>query len=58
MKPGLKPQNPLERVAIGMNLAPFPAGEALFEPAAARILVAGVRLGIFERLAGRRSDDR
>jgi 2-polyprenyl-3-methyl-5-hydroxy-6-metoxy-1,4-benzoquinol methylase len=53
MRPGLKPQNPLERVAIGLNLAPYPAGEALFEPAAARILVAGVRLGIFERLSGR-----
>ncbi len=53
MRPGLKAQNPIERVAIGMNLAPVPAGEALFEPAAARILVAGVRLGVFERLAGR-----
>ena len=53
MRPGLRAQNPIERVAIGMNLAPVPAGEALFEPAAARILVAGVRLGLFERLAGR-----
>jgi 2-polyprenyl-3-methyl-5-hydroxy-6-metoxy-1,4-benzoquinol methylase len=53
VRPGLKPQNLLERVVIGLNLAPYPAGEALFEPAAARILVAGVRLGVFERLAGR-----
>jgi O-methyltransferase domain/Dimerisation domain len=52
MRPGLKPQNPLERLVLGLNLAPVPAGEALFEPAAARILVAGVRLGVFERLAG------
>src|SRR4051812_3657246 len=51
MRPALKAQNTLERIAIGLNLAPVPAGEAMFEPAAARILVAGVRLGVFERLA-------
>src|SRR4051812_14014820 len=54
MRPGLKPQNPIERMAIGLNLAPYPAGEALFEPAAARIVVAGVRLRVFEGLSGRR----
>jgi 2-polyprenyl-3-methyl-5-hydroxy-6-metoxy-1,4-benzoquinol methylase len=54
VRPGLKSQNLLERAAIRFNLAPYPAGEALFEPAAARILVAGVRLGVFETLAGRR----
>jgi 2-polyprenyl-3-methyl-5-hydroxy-6-metoxy-1,4-benzoquinol methylase len=52
MRPALKAQNALERIAIRLNLAPVPAGEALFEPAAARVLVAGVRLGVFERLAG------
>ena len=58
MRPALKAQTPVERVAIALNIAPIPAGEALFEPAAARVLVAGVRLGVFERLASRsmRSD--
>jgi 2-polyprenyl-3-methyl-5-hydroxy-6-metoxy-1,4-benzoquinol methylase len=50
MRPGLKGQTPVEQLVFALNLAPTPAGEALFEPAAARILVAGVRLGIFERL--------
>jgi 2-polyprenyl-3-methyl-5-hydroxy-6-metoxy-1,4-benzoquinol methylase len=51
MRPALKAQTPIERVAIALNIAPLPAGEALFEPAAARVLVAGVRLGVFERLS-------
>src|SRR3954447_17965829 len=54
VKPALKAQTLLERLAFRANLAPYPAGEAIFEPAAARILVAGVRLGVFEALAGRR----
>ena len=45
MRPGLKGQTPVEQLVFALNLAPTPAGEALFEPAAARILVAGVRLG-------------
>jgi 2-polyprenyl-3-methyl-5-hydroxy-6-metoxy-1,4-benzoquinol methylase len=54
MRPGLKAQTLLERTALRFNLAPVPAGEALFEPAVARVLVAGVRLRLFEKLAGHR----
>jgi ubiquinone/menaquinone biosynthesis C-methylase UbiE len=47
----VKADNLLERVALLMNLAPVPVGEMMFAMPLARSLVAGVRVGIFERLA-------
>jgi 2-polyprenyl-3-methyl-5-hydroxy-6-metoxy-1,4-benzoquinol methylase len=51
MRPGLLPDNPLERMAIRMNLAPVPDGHAMFGMPMSRVTIAGVRMGVFERLA-------
>ena len=51
MRPGLLPDNPLERFAIRMNLAPVPDGHAMFGMPMSRVTIAGVRMGVFERLA-------
>lgn len=51
MRPGLKPGSVLDRVAIGLNLAPVPAGQAMFGMPMARVTMAGQRLGIYARLA-------
>lgn len=51
MRPGLKPDTVLDRLAIGLNLAPVPAGQALFGMPMSRVIAAGQRLGIFARLA-------
>lgn len=51
MRPGLLPDNPLERLAIRMSLAPVPDGHAMFGMPMSRVTIAGVRLGVFERLA-------
>ncbi|MGH2979697.1 MAG: methyltransferase family protein, partial [Solirubrobacterales bacterium] len=51
MRPGLRPDNPLERIAIRMNLAPVPDGHAMFGMPMSRVTIAGVRMGVFERLA-------
>ena len=51
MRPGLLPDNPLERIAIRMNLAPVPDGHAMFGMPMSRVTIAGVRMGVFERLA-------
>jgi 2-polyprenyl-3-methyl-5-hydroxy-6-metoxy-1,4-benzoquinol methylase len=51
MRPGLLPDNPLERMAIRMNLGPVPDGHAMFGMPMSRVTIAGVRLGIFARLA-------
>ncbi len=51
MRPDLRPENPTEWLALRFNLAPRPVGEAMFGMPMARSIIAGVRLGIFERLA-------
>ena len=51
MRPDLRPENPTEWLALRFNLAPRPVGEAMFGMPMARSIMAGVRLGIFERLA-------
>ena len=50
MRPTIKADNLLERMALRLNLAPAPVVEALFFPAIARTVMGGVRLGVFERL--------
>lgn len=50
MRPTIKADNLLERMALRLNLAPAPVVEALFYPAIARTVMGGVRLGVFERL--------
>jgi len=51
VRPDLRPENLTEWLALRFNLAPRPVGEALFGMPMARSIMAGVRLGIFERLA-------
>jgi ubiquinone/menaquinone biosynthesis C-methylase UbiE len=53
MRPGVRPDNLTERLALRFNLAPVPVGEALFAQAMARSVMAGVRLGIFASLCER-----
>lgn len=55
MRPTLRPDNPLEFFALRLNLAPRPVGEAMFAMPMARTIMAGVRLGIFARLARQRA---
>ena len=50
MRPGLKPSSALDRIAIGLNLAPVVAGHATFGMPMARVTMAGQRLGIYARL--------
>jgi ubiquinone/menaquinone biosynthesis C-methylase UbiE len=47
----LKPSNPTEFAALHLNLAPVPVGEVMFSLPLARTVMAGVRLGVFRRLA-------
>jgi 2-polyprenyl-3-methyl-5-hydroxy-6-metoxy-1,4-benzoquinol methylase len=51
MRPALRADNALELAALRLNLAPVPAAEALFGMPLARSVMAGVRLGVFARLA-------
>ncbi len=51
MRPTLRPENPTEALALWFNLAPRPVGEALLTMPVARSILAGKRLGVFERLA-------
>jgi SAM-dependent methyltransferase len=51
MRPSLKPEGPLEYLALWGNLGPLPVAEAMFGMATSRVLMAGVRLGLFEELA-------
>ena len=53
VRPAIRAEGPLERIAFALNLAPVPAAEGLFLPAVARSVMAGVRLGIFGSLARR-----
>jgi ubiquinone/menaquinone biosynthesis C-methylase UbiE len=47
----LKPSNVTEFAALHLNLAPVPVGEVMFSLPLARAVMAGVRLGVFRRLA-------
>ena len=51
MRPSLKPSNATEFLALHLNLAPLPVGEVMFSQPLARTIMAGVRLGVFRRLA-------
>jgi SAM-dependent methyltransferase len=51
VRPGLQPDSALDRLAIRLNLAPVPAGHALFGAPMARVTIAGQKLGVFARLA-------
>jgi SAM-dependent methyltransferase len=51
MRIKVAPDTPVERMALALNLAPSPVGEAMFGMPAARAVMGGVRLGIFARLA-------
>jgi SAM-dependent methyltransferase len=51
VRPTIRPDNALEYLAIRLNLAPVPVAEALFAMPLARSVMAGVRLGLFARLA-------
>ena len=53
MRPTLRPDNLTERIALRLNLAPVPVGEAMFGQALARTVIAGVRLGVFAALCER-----
>jgi len=53
MNVGLIPETLLERVALWLGLVPVPVVDVLFGPLKARILMAGVRLGLFEALRER-----
>lgn len=44
-------ESPIERLALALNLAPLPAGYALYGMTAGRIVGVAQRLGIFARLA-------
>ena len=52
MRPGLIPEGPVEHIAIRMNAVPVVDGHAMFGMPMARAVMAGLRLGVFERLAG------
>jgi len=52
VRPGLLPDNMLEQVAMRMNLGPVPDGHAMFGMPMSRVTIAGVRMGVFKRLAG------
>ena len=47
----MKPGNPTEFAALRLNLAPVPVGEVMYALPLARTVMAGVRLGVFRRLA-------
>jgi SAM-dependent methyltransferase len=51
MRVSMKPQNATELAALRLNLAPVPVGEVMYALPLARTVMAGVRLGVFRRLA-------
>ena len=46
-----RPENPAEAAALAFNLGPVPVAYAMFGMPMSRVVIAGVRLGIFQRLA-------
>ncbi len=53
MNVGIIPETLLERVALWLGLVPIPVVDVLFGPLKARVLMTGVRLGLFEALRER-----
>jgi 2-polyprenyl-3-methyl-5-hydroxy-6-metoxy-1,4-benzoquinol methylase len=51
MRPGVRPESPVEAIGLALNLAPLPVVYAFFGMMSARTVMAGVRLRVFERLA-------
>jgi len=51
MRPTIRPESPTEFLALRLNLAPVPVGEAMFGMPMARSVMAGVKLGVLPRLA-------
>lgn len=47
MRTGVRPEGVLEHLALWGNLGPVPVAEAMFGMATARVIMAGVRLGIY-----------
>ena len=47
---GIVPETALERVALWLGLVPIPIVDLLFGSLKVRVIMAGVRLGIFEAL--------
>ncbi len=47
----MRADSPLEYVALKLNLAPVPVGEMMYATPMARSVMAGVKLGLFARLA-------
>ncbi|HEY1457622.1 MAG TPA: methyltransferase [Solirubrobacteraceae bacterium] len=45
-------EDPLERIALALNLAPLPGGYAMYGMVAGRVLGVAQRLGVFELLCG------
>ncbi len=50
MRPTLRPEGVLERIALWGNLGPIPVAEAMFGMATTRVVMAGVRLGVYAAL--------
>lgn len=50
MRTALRPEGVLEHIALWGNLGPLPVAETMFGMATSRVLMAGVRLGLFARL--------
>ncbi len=51
MRPTMRPDTILERLALWLNLGPVPVAEAMFGMGTTRVVMAGVRLGIYAELA-------
>lgn len=51
MRIGAKAENPIERIALRLNVAPTPLLETQMAFTLARVVMAGAKLGVFEALA-------
>lgn len=51
MRLALRPDGPIDQLGLWFNLAPTPVAETMFGMAMSRVLIAGVKLGLFEELA-------
>lgn len=51
MKPTVQPEGFLEHIALWTNLAPFPIVESMYGMMVCRVIMAGVRLGIYDALS-------
>jgi 2-polyprenyl-3-methyl-5-hydroxy-6-metoxy-1,4-benzoquinol methylase len=46
-----RPENPVEAIGLLFNLGPMPVAHAMFGMPVSRVVIAGLRLGLFDRLA-------